>query len=192
MNQEERIARTQRIPYVRVGEKADICITFLDPQPEQIRVKDFALHLAKQCRYLGAVPGWYSNAEHCILGARVASNNDVARQFLIHDAGEYVFGDMPSPIGRMFPDYKAAAHKFQLFLLKLYCGVEEFDPEVKIIDDAITSTEQKRIRKTPNSCLWTESWYDEETVQFYFWPWEQAYIRYMDMFTWLFPEVKIA
>lgn len=186
---EERIAHCQKIPYVRVGEYADATVDIVTPKPEQIRIKDAALSMAKTCRFLGALPGWYSTAEHCILGARKASNLKVARQFMIHDVAEFVFGDIPSPVGRLVPDFKKLIRAFDKVVLFKYCGVEEFDPEVHEIDGKMCASEQRYIRKQSDEHLWTEP-YPQAEWYAYRWDWKQAYDAYISAFKYFFPEVK--
>ncbi|ESY72326.1 hypothetical protein X740_33295 [Mesorhizobium sp. LNHC221B00] len=63
---------------------------------------DVAEGLARICRFGGAVPGNpYSVAQHCVVGADAALEEtrdaNVAAYFLLHDAHEFVFGDMTKP-----------------------------------------------------------------------------------------------
>lgn len=75
----------------------------VNPEPDQICVEDIAHHLARVCRFGGAVradnvpTGFYSVAEHsvfvaltCPLKHRIAG--------LFHDAAEAYFCDLPRPL----------------------------------------------------------------------------------------------
>ncbi|TIN41359.1 MAG: hypothetical protein E5Y10_22720 [Mesorhizobium sp.] len=66
---------------------------------------DVAEGLARLCRYGGAVPGNpYSVAQHCVVGADAAieetGDANIAAYFLLHDAHEFVFGDMTTPVAK--------------------------------------------------------------------------------------------
>ncbi|RWQ35494.1 MAG: hypothetical protein EOS20_18470 [Mesorhizobium sp.] len=64
---------------------------------------DVAEGLARLCRYGGHVPGNpYSVAQHCVVGADAAieetGDANLAAYFLLHDAHEFVIGDMIKPV----------------------------------------------------------------------------------------------
>lgn len=170
-------------PYLRF--RNGNILHFLNPEPQQILIDDIAWHLARTCRFNGSMNVWYSNAEHSILGARKATDLEVSRAFLIHDAGEYVYGDLPSPVKNLCPDYKARSDKFQDFIYRHYLGKLPDENEVKLVDQRMTATEMKYLRKGSN--LHAEPY---EDMSFYCWNWEEAYHRYLEMFYWLFPEHK--
>lgn len=81
-------------------------LDLLDPTPMDIEVEDIAHGLAFVARWNGQTHGdfAYSVAEHSILvtdiHARLAPNGPVKWQLaaLLHDAPEYVIGDMISPV----------------------------------------------------------------------------------------------
>jgi hypothetical protein len=75
----------------------------LDPQPDDICIEDIAHHLARICRFTGAVQAsdfngsFYSVAEHSVFMALCAPvQHRVAA--LLHDAAEAYFNDMARPI----------------------------------------------------------------------------------------------
>lgn len=79
----------------------------LDMRQEDFRIEDIAHHLALEPRYCGASPYHYSVAQHSVLtsyavvppGGMRAWEADMLRfACLMHDAGEYVFKDIPSPV----------------------------------------------------------------------------------------------
>lgn len=76
-------------------------INLLAPEASQIDFADVAEHLAKLARYYGSTPGRvYSVAEHCVIGARSASQRGqgaTAAYFLLHDAHEFIRGDEATP-----------------------------------------------------------------------------------------------
>jgi uncharacterized protein len=96
-------------------------LDLLDPSPLDIEIEDIAHGLARVARWNGQTQGdhAFSVAQHCVLVAAIAVHlNDLTPQqrlmALLHDAPEYVVGDMISPFKAAIGlDYKA----FELRLL---------------------------------------------------------------------------
>ena len=91
-------------------------LDLLDPTPVDIEIEDIAHGLAFVARWNGQTKGdWpYSVAEHSLLVeeiyGRIAPNAPVKWRLaaLLHDAPEYVIGDMISPVkAAVGPDYGA-------------------------------------------------------------------------------------
>ena len=97
-------------------------LDLLDPSPIDIEIADIAHGLARVARWNGQTSGDYafSVAQHCLLVADIAKalRPNLARRFelaaLLHDAPEYVVGDLISPFkAAVGIDYKG----FELRLL---------------------------------------------------------------------------
>ncbi len=92
-------------------------LDLLDPSPLDVEVEDIAHGLAFVARWNGQTRGEhpYSVAEHSLLVeeiyGRIAGSSAVPRwrlAALLHDAPEYVIGDMISPVkGAVGPEYAA-------------------------------------------------------------------------------------
>jgi uncharacterized protein len=91
-------------------------LDLLDPSPLDIEIEDIAHGLARVARWNGQTKGdhAFSVAQHCLLVAGIAShvNGELDRpsrlMALLHDAPEYVVGDMISPFKAAIGlDYKA-------------------------------------------------------------------------------------
>ena len=91
-------------------------LDLLDPTPMDIEIQDIAHGLAFVARWNGQTQGdWpYSVAEHSLLVEQIftRSNPGIAPRWslaaLLHDAPEYVIGDMISPVkAAVGPDYAA-------------------------------------------------------------------------------------
>jgi hypothetical protein len=170
-------------------------ITFLDPQPDQIKLRDIAWNTARLCRYNGGTIGWYSVAEHEVIGAKLALRTIaspsiakiVAREFLIHDTAEFVFGDPAAPITSMFPELKVPIKKFQRYLNKLFLGYEDLCIQVDSIDKRLCSTEMRDLRFQPEEDYWDVP-YTQGVITFHQWEWEEAFKQWVAMFRSLFPE----
>lgn len=88
------------------GANSGACVSYTDPQPEQINFRDIALSLSRQCRGLGHDKA--SIAQHCLvttflmfdLNQRLSAPDQAASLFLalLHDAHEAYTGDIPMPL----------------------------------------------------------------------------------------------
>ena len=95
-------------------------LDLLDPSPLDIEIEDIAHGLARVARWNGQTNGdhSFSVAQHCVLVEAIYHhcNKGVSRQnrlvALLHDAPEYVIGDMISPFkAALGVDYKAFEHR---------------------------------------------------------------------------------
>jgi len=91
-------------------------LDLLDPSPKDIEIEDIAHGLARVARWNGQTVGEhaFSVAQHAMLVEEIASamQSDLARRWrlaaLLHDAPEYVIGDLISPFKAAIGlDYKA-------------------------------------------------------------------------------------
>jgi 5'-deoxynucleotidase YfbR-like HD superfamily hydrolase len=90
-------------------------LDLLDPSPLDVEIEDIAHGLARVARWNGQTSGAhiFSVAQHCLLVETIAhqrANLDRASRLavLLHDAPEYVIGDMISPFKAVIGDaYKA-------------------------------------------------------------------------------------
>ncbi len=97
-------------------------LDLLDPSPLDIEIEDIAHGLARVARWNGQTKGAHAFcvAQHCVLVERIVSellpraDRSVRLMALLHDASEYVIGDLISPFkAAVGLDYKA----FELRLL---------------------------------------------------------------------------
>lgn len=91
-------------------------ITMAAPQAAEIDpLVDLPEQLARICRYNGAVPGGqFSVAQHCALMADAildeTGDAELARLGLLHDAHEYVWGDITTPQVEGLDEIAAEVH----------------------------------------------------------------------------------
>ncbi len=97
-------------------------LDLIDPSPLDIEIEDIAHGLARVARWNGQTKGAhvFSVAQHSLLvtdiAARIAGPlaPDVARAVLLHDAAEYVIGDLISPFKAVIGGaYKAMEHRLK-------------------------------------------------------------------------------
>jgi len=95
-------------------------LDLLDPTPLDIEIEDIAHGLARVARWNGQTSGShiFSVAQHCLLVETIARvqtprlDRAIRRAILLHDAPEYVIGDMISPFKAVIGDaYKAIEYR---------------------------------------------------------------------------------
>ena len=97
-------------------------LNLLDPSPLDVEIEDIAHGLARVARWNGQTKGShaFSVAQHCLLVERITGEikPDLPKPSrlaaLLHDAPEYVIGDLISPFKRAVGiNYKDLEHKLQ-------------------------------------------------------------------------------
>jgi hypothetical protein len=95
-------------------------LDLLDPSPLDIEIEDIAHGLARVARWNGQTSGdWaYSVAEHSLLVEELTGTLGLEEQWrlaaLLHDAPEYVIGDLITPFKAVVgSDYKALENRLQ-------------------------------------------------------------------------------
>ena len=97
-------------------------LDLLDPSPLDVEVEDIAHGLARVARWNGQTKGEhaFSVAQHCVLVERIVSDlspglaKETRLMALLHDAPEYVIGDLISPFKVAIGiDYKRLELKLQ-------------------------------------------------------------------------------
>ena len=111
-------------------------LDLLDPSPLDIEIEDIAHGLARVARWNGQTQGphIFSVAQHCLLvekigGALNARISNEERLFLLlHDAPEYVIGDMISPFKAVIGDAYKAIERRLLTAIHLRFGLPAAAP----------------------------------------------------------------
>ncbi len=106
-------------------------LDLLDPSPLDIEIADIAHGLARVARWNGQTGGAhiFSVAQHTLLveavmGANAPHSDDRLRlAALLHDAPEYVIGDMISPFKAVLGDGYKAVEKRLLAAIHIRCGL---------------------------------------------------------------------
>lgn len=100
-----------------------------DPFRNEYRIEDIAHALGNICRFAGHTKEFYSVAQHCVL---VSENvlPEFSRWGLLHDAAEAYFGDLPSPIKSIMPEYHAVEHQTAVLIADAF-GIT-LDPEMEL------------------------------------------------------------
>jgi len=111
-------------------------LDLLDPSPFDIEMEDIAHGLARVARWNGQTTGAhiYSVAQHCLLVEALARARvprlDRSRRLavLLHDAPEYVIGDMISPFKAVIGDAYKAVERRLLTAIHLRFGLPAHSP----------------------------------------------------------------
>jgi 5'-deoxynucleotidase YfbR-like HD superfamily hydrolase len=125
-------------------------ISLLDPQPEDIDIKDIAISLARICRFNGHCNHFYSVATHSVYTACVVDEHlgDLMTIYaaLLHDAGEAYYGDVTTPVKRLLgPAWKELNERFDRVIADKFGIVwtEERKRVVKYADQVAGSSEAR-------------------------------------------------
>lgn len=117
------------------------------PTTDQIDINDIAHSLARQCRYAGHVPHFYSVAEHCVEVVNKMEYHPEMRPYalsgLLHDATEAYLCDLPKPLKQGLQDYQ----DLELLVEKVIedkFGVDLGAAEVKAADNIVLQMECQR------------------------------------------------
>ena len=117
-------------------------LDLLDPSPLDIEVEDIAHGLARVARWNGQTRGAhiFSVAQHCLLVEALARarvprlDNNRRLTILLHDAAEYVIGDMISPFKAVIGgDYKAVELRLLTAIHRRFGLPPEASPEIKAL-----------------------------------------------------------
>jgi uncharacterized protein len=117
-------------------------LDLLDPSPLDVELEDVAHGLARVARWNGQTlgPHIFSVAQHCLLVEKIAASlypaiNARQRLFmLLHDAPEYVIGDMISPFKAVIGDaYKTVENRILDAILRRFSLPVAQDPELLLL-----------------------------------------------------------
>lgn len=130
----------------------------LDPDPDEIDIRDIAHSLSLQCRFAGHCDRHYSVAEHCVRVAREVPHSDKLWA-LLHDAAETYLVDLPRPLKRS----SGLAEKYQEVEANLMAAVchrfglpLEMPESVHMADLRLLETEQRDLMNGEHDkSLWT-------------------------------------
>jgi uncharacterized protein len=133
-------------------------LDLLDPSPLDIEIEDIAHGLARVARWNGQTSGSYifSVAQHCLLVEALARARapdlDRSRRLaiLLHDAPEYVIGDMISPFKAIIGgDYKAVERRLLAAIHRRFGlpanSAAELETLIKTADRAAAYLEATRL-----------------------------------------------
>lgn len=127
-----------------------------NPSVEQVHLRDLAAGLSRACRYAGQLSDeveFYSVAEHSVImtswayEAGLIRTRSAAFLYLLHDGSEAYFGDMPTPLKALIPDFRQLEDRAQGVIYEAF-GVDQslvksLKPELKRIDTRVRIDERE-------------------------------------------------
>ncbi len=120
----------------------------LDPRPEEVFIEDIAWALSMLCRYGGHCRRFYSVAEHSVWVSDNVPEED-ALWGLLHDATEAYLVDVPRPVKRCLPAYRAYEDALARVIAERF-GLPWPMPEaVKQVDTAMLLVERDQLLAPP-------------------------------------------
>jgi uncharacterized protein len=132
----------------------------LNPREYEICVEDIAHALANQCRYAGHVREFLSVAEHSVRVSRACDPAD-ALWGLLHDASEFVLGDICRPLKHLpqFAFYREAEDRLQRMICRRFGLPEEMPESVQLADETLLATEARDLMAPlhPEWARWIEA-----------------------------------
>jgi 5'-deoxynucleotidase YfbR-like HD superfamily hydrolase len=176
-------------------------LDLLDPSPLDIEIEDIAHGLARVARWNGQTSGAhiFSVAQHCLLVEAIARarsprlDRAVRRAILLHDAPEYVIGDMISPFKAVIGDAYKAVEQRLLAAVHIRFGLapklpRELSRLIKAADQGAAYLEATRLagfadpeaRKFFGQPPALSAGVEREYLQP--WPAERAELRYLKRF----------
>ena len=136
-----------------------------DPRVEDICIEDIAWGLARICRFNGAIKpglGTYSVAQHsvhvmdAVWGVHGSQYEGLLLAALLHDAPEYVLGDMTKPTKQLYPSRKGHEAKWARIIEEwagLPAGALD-DPRIKEQDYRAVLTEHRDLQVNTGEVDW--------------------------------------
>ncbi len=155
----------------------------MDPKPEEVVMEDVLHSLAYQCRYTGHCLRWYSVAEHCCLIAdyvRDVLHGSPRDQFnaLMHDAPEYITGDISRPMKYGIPGLKPSLAHIDKVVYKAL-GVTDPEPRwLKEIDARIIVDERTQ-NMVDSGNEWNHDKFEPLGVTLQYWGPERAKVEFL-------------
>lgn len=102
-------------------------------KPEDVSLNDISHSLSYMCRFNGHAKHFYSVAEHSILVSRILPI-ELRNEGLFHDASECFFGDIISPVKKLFTEIKSYEDNIMSVISKVFNLQFPENPLVKWAD----------------------------------------------------------
>ncbi len=165
----------------------------MDPRLEEVHIEDIAQSLSRSIRYNGHSDEIINVAHHscnCAWLADIMGHPpETQLAMLMHDAGEYIVGDMIRPLKVKFPDFYVCEDAVMAAVIKRFKLPEIEHKLMKYFDNIAMAWEKRDLYKSsrewPNM-LEVPDWCPTITT------WTHTYSeeRFLNLFAWLQLEIK--
>lgn len=131
---------------------------FVNPTEEMIDIEDIAHALSHLCRFTGHCDRFYSVAEHSLIGSLIfmeQGDDEMAFEFLMHDAHEAYVGDLSTNLKKLCPDFKIIEERVDKIIRNKYNMANTMPIEVKKMDIKMLATEKNSLLENHRFREWT-------------------------------------
>jgi hypothetical protein len=146
----------------------------LNPKKEQMKLEDIAHALSMECRYSGHTKFFYSVAQHCLLGTYKMLEDGLSDRlqllFMLHDATEAWYRDIPRPLKPLLPEYLELEAKAEKVVWEAFGIKPPTDDEwatVKHYDNLMLGNEIPKLMPNPDEFINVEIRDDNIEIQPY-------------------------
>lgn len=157
---------------------------FLDPESCPFTIEDVAWGLSNIARFTGQSHRFYSVGQHSLHMSWVVPEEH-AFAALMHDAPEFVLGDMSKPLKLLCPDYCALEKKIEPVILARFGLSFPLDPVIKDADVRMLATEQQQLwgeRVKADNWLTTVQGKEPWPICLPKWPKSKVFARFLRRF----------
>jgi len=124
----------------------------LDPSEAEFDIRDIAHSLSLLCRFNGHCLRFYSVAEHSVRVARILPEEH-RLWGLLHDAGEAYVTDLPRPVKKQMPIFRAFEDRILERVAQVFGLSWPMPALVKAADDTLLATEARDLM-APHPADW--------------------------------------
>ncbi len=151
-----------------------IYFNVFEPTLEMICIEDIAHHLSQQPRFGGALPEFYSVAQHSYMCSLLANGKENQKAALLHDASEAYLIDIPSPVKQGLSNYKEIEDYLMMVISEKFGFEYPLSADVKKVDKEMLEIEWETLMIKNNA---VGNWTDK-----------QAEMKFLERFKELFDE----
>lgn len=154
---------------------------FLNPDGSEYTIEDVAHALSLINRFNGHTDRFYSVAQHSVLASEhVRAGWEY--EALMHDAPEFVVGDMTRPLSELCPDYKALKKRIEASVCRRFEVLYPFPPVIHEIDIRMLRTEQEQLMDAGNDVWGITQGVEPIPVRLMSWSPEHARKRFLERY----------
>jgi hypothetical protein len=125
--------------------------SYTDPGKTFIPIEDIAHSLGNICRFAGHCRQYFSVAQHA-WNCSYAVEPEFAFDALMHDTSEAFTNDLPSPLKRIFPEFKKLETTIETAVAKMHGFTYPLPEAVHKIDRDMLALEKEHL--FPNTGAW--------------------------------------
>lgn len=123
---------------------------YVNPNSDVLTIEDYAAGLAFQSRFQGQCARsnteriYYSIAQHAVIGS-YQIEPEHAYEFLMHESGESVCGDMVRPLKQLVPEFLTVEHRCEGVINERFSVTVRAPELVKQVDLRMWITERNQL-----------------------------------------------